>query len=44
MIPEFQFLTEEDWLNSARNKIDSDTVYRKAMSALRKAAENKFGS
>jgi len=43
-IPEFQFLTEEDWLNVARDKIDTDTDNRKAMSALRKAAESKFGS
>ena len=43
-IPEFQFLTEEDWLNVARAKLDTDADYRKAMSALRNAAEHKFGS
>ena len=44
MIPEFQFLTEEDWLNVARDRIDIDTDYRKATSALRNAAERKFGN
>jgi RNA polymerase sigma factor (sigma-70 family) len=40
-IPELQLLTEEDWLNAARGNLDTDTDYRKALSTLRGAGENK---
>ena len=43
-VPEFRFLTEEDWLNVTRERIETELDYRKAMSALRNAAERKFGS
>ena len=43
-IPEFQFLTKDDWLNAAREDIGTDTDDRKVMSDLRRAAENKFVS
>ncbi len=42
-IPEFQFLTKQDWLNAARPELNSKTDYRRAMSRLRDAAEGKFG-
>jgi RNA polymerase sigma factor (sigma-70 family) len=38
-IPEFQFLTEEDFLNAAKNDLNTDNDYRRAMSGLRNAAE-----
>jgi hypothetical protein len=41
-IPEMQLLTDQDWLNAAKGNIDTDTDYRRAMSALRAAAENEF--
>ena len=41
-IPELQFLTDEDWLNAAKGKLETDTDYRKALSALRAAGEQKF--
>src|SRR5262249_9836042 len=40
-IPEIQLLTEEDWLNAARGKLETDMDYRKALSTLRGAGENK---
>jgi hypothetical protein len=40
-IPQLQLLTEEDWLNAARGNLDTDTDYRKALSTLRGAGENK---
>jgi RNA polymerase sigma factor (sigma-70 family) len=40
-IPELQLVTEEDWLNAARGKLETDIDYRKALSTLRGAAENK---
>jgi RNA polymerase sigma factor (sigma-70 family) len=43
-IPEFQFLTKQDWLNAAKGDLESDADYRLAMSSLRGAAENKFTS
>ena len=43
-IPEFQFLTEQDWLSAASGKLDTDTDYRKAFATLRNTAENKFAS
>ena len=41
-IPEFQFLTEEDWLNAAKGSLNTDEDYRRAFSALRNAAEQMF--
>ncbi|MBI3851608.1 MAG: sigma-70 family RNA polymerase sigma factor [Verrucomicrobia bacterium] len=41
-IPELQFITEQDWLNATKGKLETDTDYRKALSALRGAGENKF--
>jgi hypothetical protein len=41
-IPEFRFLTEQDWLNATRGQLDTDTDYRKSMAALREAAQGKF--
>ncbi len=43
-IPEFAFLTDEDWLSAARGKLESENDYRSAMSALRHSAESHFGS
>ena len=42
-IPELQLVTEEDWLNAARGKLETDIDYRKALSTLRGAGENKAG-
>jgi RNA polymerase sigma factor (sigma-70 family) len=41
-IPEMQFLTEEDWLAAAHNKLETEEDYRRAFSTLRSSAENKF--
>jgi len=41
-IPELQFLTEQDWLNAAREDLVTDQDYRRALSSLRHAGENKF--
>jgi hypothetical protein len=42
-IPEFQFLTEADWIKVAgQYKLDTDNDYRRAMSDARGAAERKF--
>jgi len=41
-IPEFQFLTEQDWLNAAKGDLNTDEDYRKALSGLRSAAESTF--
>jgi RNA polymerase sigma factor (sigma-70 family) len=41
-IPEFQYLTEQDWLNVAKDDLNTDEDYRRALSALRNAAENTF--
>jgi RNA polymerase sigma factor (sigma-70 family) len=43
-IPEFQFLTKQDWLNAARAELNTDVDYRRAMGSLRNAAEGKFAS
>lgn len=40
-IPELQFVTEQDWLNAANSKLDNDADYRRALAALRSAAESK---
>ncbi len=41
-IPEFQFLTEEDFLNAAKNNLNSNEDYLRAFSGLRNAAESAF--
>jgi RNA polymerase sigma factor (sigma-70 family) len=43
-IPELQFLTEQDWLNAANGKLDTDADYRRALASLRSAAESKVAS
>jgi RNA polymerase sigma factor (sigma-70 family) len=41
-IPEFQFLTPEDWLLAADRKLDTDADYQKGFSDLRNRAEGRF--
>ncbi|HWW01395.1 MAG TPA: sigma-70 family RNA polymerase sigma factor [Candidatus Acidoferrum sp.] len=41
-IPELQLLTETDWLDAAKDKLDSDSDFRRALSALRNAGESKL--
>jgi RNA polymerase sigma factor (sigma-70 family) len=41
-IPEFQYLTEQDWLNAAKDDLNTDEDYRRALSRLRYAAEGTF--
>jgi hypothetical protein len=41
-IPELQLLTEEDWLNAAKDNLECDQDYRRALGALRDAAIGKF--
>ena len=43
-IPELQLLTDEDWLNAAKGDLKTDTDFRRALSALRGAAESKLAS
>ena len=44
-IPELELLDEEDWLAAVKgHSLDTDTDYRRALSALRSAAEGKFAS
>jgi RNA polymerase sigma factor (sigma-70 family) len=43
-IPELQFVTEQDWLDAARAKLDTEGDYRRALSTLRTAGERKFAS
>jgi RNA polymerase sigma factor (sigma-70 family) len=40
-IPEIQLLTQQDWLDAAKDKLETDEDYRKAMGHLRNAAEDK---
>ena len=40
--PEFQFLTEFDWLQAARRKLETDGDYRGAFSLLRQDGEHHF--
>jgi hypothetical protein len=42
--PEFQFLTEEDWLAAARKNLDGEANMRRAFSEVRGAGERKFVS
>ena len=41
-IPELAMVTEEDWLNAAKGHLESEADFRRALSALRGAGENKF--
>ena len=41
-IPEFQFLTEQDWFDATRGKLDSEADYRRALAQLRNTAKNEF--
>ncbi len=43
-IPELQFLTEEDWLQVASAKLDTEVDYRRALAALRNAGDSKFAA
>ena len=44
-IPELQLLSEEDWLAAVKDRnLNSDSEYRRALSTLRYAGENKFAS
>jgi RNA polymerase sigma factor (sigma-70 family) len=43
-IPELQFVTEQDWLNAANGKLDTEADYRRALASLRSAGESKVGS
>ena len=38
-IPEVQLLTQQDWLDAAKDKLETDEDYRKAMGRVRNAAE-----
>ncbi len=40
--PELQLVTEQDWLNAARGGLETDKDFRKALSQLRAAGEDKF--
>jgi RNA polymerase sigma factor (sigma-70 family) len=41
-IPEFQYLTDQDWLNAAKADLNTDDDYLRALSNLRGAAESTF--
>jgi hypothetical protein len=41
-IPEMQYLTDQDWLNAAKDNLDTDTDFRRAMGTVRNIAENEF--
>ncbi len=44
-IPEFQLLSEQQWLNAAMNdKFDTDTNVQRNLADLRRTAENNFAS
>ncbi len=45
-IPEFQFLTDQDWLEAARRpkQLESDADFRQALNSLRSAAKNQFAA
>jgi len=43
-IPEFQFLTEDDWLDVARKNLGTEADVRRALAELRLAAENRLVS
>jgi RNA polymerase sigma factor (sigma-70 family) len=41
-IPEFKYLTDDNWLNAAKNPLIADADYRRAFATLRSAGENQF--
>lgn len=43
-IPEIQLLDEKDWLDAAKDKMDTDQELRQAMGSLRNAAETKVAN
>ena len=43
-IPELQFLTDNDWLNAAGGKLETDADYRQALARLRSTGENHFAA
>jgi RNA polymerase sigma factor (sigma-70 family) len=43
-IPELQLVTEQDWLNAAKDELKTELDYRQALARLRSAGENKFVS
>ncbi len=40
-IPELRFVTEQDWLDAAKHELKTEADYRRALSNLRRAAEQK---
>jgi hypothetical protein len=43
-IPEFDLLTDQDWLDAAKREIRNDTDLRRAFSKLRNTAQGKFAA
>jgi RNA polymerase sigma factor (sigma-70 family) len=45
-IPEFQFLTDQDWLDAVRKtkQLETDSDFSQAFTALRSAAKNEFAA
>jgi RNA polymerase sigma factor (sigma-70 family) len=43
-IPELRFVTEQDWLNAAREELHTEADYRRALSTLRSAGESQVAS
>jgi RNA polymerase sigma factor (sigma-70 family) len=43
-IPELKFVTEQDWLNASKGELNTEADYRRALSALRAAGENKVAA
>lgn len=43
-IPEFQLLTDEDWLSAAKEKLDTEESLRRALANLRNQAIGRFAS
>jgi RNA polymerase sigma factor (sigma-70 family) len=43
-VPEFQLLTEQDWLDASRDKLETEEDYRHAMSRIRTIAAEKFAN
>jgi RNA polymerase sigma factor (sigma-70 family) len=41
-IPELQFLTEQDWMEAARNRLETDEDYQRALSDVRLRAQARF--
>jgi hypothetical protein len=40
-IPELKLVSEQDWLNAAKGELNTETDYRRALSAIRAAGESK---